>query len=360
MTTDQTDIAIIGAGLSGLAVGLRLHEAGRSFRIFEARPRTGGRIHSVRDVQGNVLGDLGPTWVWPPYQPVVRQWLDHLQIGLFDQFEDGKAVVDAGPGQPLQMGFPPGQQGIARIKGYSSELIDVLESRLPDGAVVQDSPITAVEFSNDGVTLQFGKAQPEHVRANQVICAVPPRVALSKITWTPALPEALIRAMRASPTWMAPHAKAVALFDSPIWRDQGLSGRIIGRAGPLMEAHDHSGPEGTPAAIFGFLGWPHQMRLEHADRLKDLIAAQLERCFGSLPNKIWIEDWARDPFTAAPDDLLGPMDHPSVGPEVLRVKHCEDRLILAGAETAVQSPGLIEGALVAADHAVEKILSGAD
>lgn len=357
MPTEHTDIAIIGAGLSGLAAGLRLHEAGRSVAILEARSRTGGRIHSVRDPDGRVMGDLGPTWVWPPYQPVIQDWLDHLKLGLFEQFEDGQAVVDAGPGQPLQKGFAPGQQGIARVRGYSQGLIQAVEDRLPKGVVATNNPVTSVSFPRNGAVLEIAGSQPRQIQAEKVICAVPPRVALSQITWQPGFPDALRKAMQGSPTWMAQHAKAVAVFEEPVWRAQGLSGRIIGRAGPLAEAHDHSGPDGTPAAIFGFLGWPHHMRAEHDGRMKGLIATQLERCFGTAPADVWIEDWARDPYTAAPEDLTGPMDHPSVRPKILRAAHADGRLIFAGAETAAQSPGLIEGAFVSADHAVASILS---
>jgi monoamine oxidase len=45
------DVAIIGGGLSGLAVADHCARSGLSFRVFEARPRLGGRILSV-DVPG--------------------------------------------------------------------------------------------------------------------------------------------------------------------------------------------------------------------------------------------------------------------------------------------------------------------
>ncbi|MEM7057910.1 MAG: NAD(P)/FAD-dependent oxidoreductase [Pseudomonadota bacterium] len=360
MSVEDIEIAIIGAGLSGLAAGLQLQKAGRAIKILEARQRTGGRIHSARQPEtGAIVGDLGPTWVWPPYQPVVRKWLERLNLSLFDQFEDGQAIVDAGPGQPLQLGFAPGQQGIARVRGYSQALILALEAGLPDDAITIDSPVTAVETTGSSLILEIGGAQPRQIRADKVICALPPRLAVSQITWRPGLPPALTQAMQSTPTWMASHAKAVAIFDRAHWRDKGMSGRIVGRTGPLAEAHDHSGPDGVPAGIFGFIGWPHQMRAEHAARLSELISTQLERCFGALPTTIWIEDWACDPFTATPDDLRGPMEHPTVGPSVLRAPLFDGRLVFAGAETASQSPGLIEGALVSADHAAAVILADA-
>ena len=44
---EDIDVAVIGAGLSGLTTGLRLHQSGQNIHIFEARPRVGGRVHSV-------------------------------------------------------------------------------------------------------------------------------------------------------------------------------------------------------------------------------------------------------------------------------------------------------------------------
>lgn len=352
----EEDIVIVGSGVSGLAAAHRLYAAGRTPKILEARPRIGGRIHSFQDSAGNILGDLGPTWVWPSYQPIVRDWLNLLDLSLFDQFADGHAVIDSGEGQPLQKGFAPGQEGIARIRGYSQALIDALESKQPDSTIEVNSPVVSIHTSGPGVMLEIKGAEPREIRANQVIVAVPPRVALTQITWRPSLPQNLIHAMQGSQTWMAPHAKTIALYDRPVWRDNGLSGRIVGRAGPIVEAHDHSGPDGDPAAIFGFLGWPPQIRQQHAANLEAEISKQLERCFGISPSQVWTEDWARDPFTASPDDLSQPMDHPSVGPDILRAAHFDGRVVFAGAEVAQQSPGLIEGALVAAEHAARGIL----
>ena len=70
------EVAIIGGGLSGLIACNILVSAGVDANIFEAADRLGGRIHSVRDQStGNYLADLGPTWVWPEYQPIAAKWL---------------------------------------------------------------------------------------------------------------------------------------------------------------------------------------------------------------------------------------------------------------------------------------------
>ncbi len=46
------DTAIIGGGLCGLALARGLHEKARSFAVFEARTRLGGRVLSVPTSDG--------------------------------------------------------------------------------------------------------------------------------------------------------------------------------------------------------------------------------------------------------------------------------------------------------------------
>ncbi|WP_294750167.1 FAD/NAD(P)-binding protein, partial [uncultured Exiguobacterium sp.] len=60
------NIAIIGAGISGLFLATRLQELGHDVTIYEARDRIGGRIETVEfEVNSRTYAfDLGPTWFW--------------------------------------------------------------------------------------------------------------------------------------------------------------------------------------------------------------------------------------------------------------------------------------------------------
>jgi len=353
------DVVVVGAGISGLSTALLLHEQGLSVRVLEANPRPGGRVHSVfSDRTNEYVADLGPTWIWPKYQPTVARWMGRLDLELFPQYEQGHAILDYGPGTTPDERFLPGQDGSVRIKGGSQAIIDKLAAMLPENTLQLDAPVTSISTNNDIEISIKGEASPA-METSAVVIAVPPRIAGKNIQWHPALPSPLQTSLDQTPTWMAPHAKVVAIYDTPFWRDRGLSGRIASNAGPIVEAHDHSGADGSPAAIFGFIGIPHEMRAKLGKDLERQIIDQLQRCFGAnspLPKSIHIEDWAISKTTASRQDLIGPMSHPTIRPNILREPHANGRVFFAGAEVALQSPGLIEGAFDAAERAAENII----
>lgn len=219
----DTDILIIGAGLSGLACALLLAESGRTVRVAEARTSPGGRIRSVFDPKtGAYLADHGPTWIWPTIQPLISQWVDKLALKTFPQHETGDAILDYGPNAAPAARFLPGQSGIARIVGGPQAIFDQMVGRLPQGIVLTGLPVTSVQVTDTGVVLETRNGDGPALTAEQVIVAVPPRIALDTILWKPRLPDEPARALDAMPTWMAPQAKVVAMYERPFWRTTGL------------------------------------------------------------------------------------------------------------------------------------------
>jgi monoamine oxidase len=130
------DVIIVGAGISGLATALLLHEQGVSVRVLEANDRPGGRVHSVFSDKDQIyLADLGPTWVWPKYQPIIAHWLDKLGLERFPHYEQGNAILDYGPGTSPDTRYLPGQDGSVRINGGPQAIIDRLVAALPKNTI---------------------------------------------------------------------------------------------------------------------------------------------------------------------------------------------------------------------------------
>jgi monoamine oxidase len=145
---------------------------------------------------------------------------------------------------------------------------------------------------------------------------------------------------------MAAHAKFVAIYDRPFWREAGLSGSSVSQVGPLVEIADQSDPELDQFALFGFVGWPFENRQDN-NALRDAALAQLSRLFGSQaahPKDLHVMDWAAESFTATTADQTPPMGHPPYGASELS-QLVQDRLLFAGAEVSQTHGGLIEGAV---------------
>ncbi|MFY0692933.1 MAG: FAD-dependent oxidoreductase [Paracoccaceae bacterium] len=352
----EFDVAVVGAGLSGLVCAHMLVDAGLDTVVLEGGDRVGGRIHSVRDGDGNHLADLGPTWVWPPYQPVVAHWLERLNLATFAQFNQGPAVIE-GFGGGLRRQPLPGQHGMVRLEGGPQMLIDTLKGRIPSGSILLNSRVLRVKAEGGGMQLRL--ASGPDVMARHVVLATPLRASEARID-IPELDAGMQALMRATPTWMAVQAKATVLYETPFWRKEGLAGRIASQTGPMVEVHDHSPSDAAFGALFGFVGWPPEMRMAEPDALRSAILEQLVRSFGpaaETPLQITIEDWAENDLICSPQDLETVPQHPEPGPDLMRQPHVQGRLWFAVSETSALSPGLIEGALNAGQTTAEKILA---
>jgi monoamine oxidase len=350
------DIVVIGAGLSGLTAAATLCDAGAKVQVLEADTHIGGRIRALRDpVSQHALADLGPTWVWPKYQPVAARWLQELGLSTFEQFNEGDAVILGYGPAPVRQRLP-GQDGMVRIVGGPTALIEALANRIGHASIRTSVSVTGIsEVGKKQIAVQLGSG--EVVTAEKVIVAVPLRVAAVTLN-LPWAPPSLIDAMLSTPTWMATHAKAVALYESPFWRDAGLSGRIASRSGPLIEAHDHTGVDNTPAAIFGFVSWPPEQRRNDPEGLRQAILDQLSECFGKAalhPTTLVVEDWAANPRIVTDLDVSHPAAHPDVGSAVLRQPYLDGRVRFAVSEVSELSPGLIEGALAIGESVAAEV-----
>jgi len=344
-------IVIVGGGLSGLCAARLLMAAGADFLLLEARERLGGRILSVTD-DGF---DLGPAWFWPDMQPMVTGLIEELSLAAFPQFSDGDVMIERA-GQPLQRFAGFGQMASSfRIAGGTAKLVTALAKALPQDRIRLSATVTSASLQDDGVALSLGDG--EAVRAGRVLFALPPRLMERTIAFAP---EPQTRALwRASATWMAPHAKFLAIYEKPFWRDAGLSGTAQSMVGPMVEIHDASAMAGK-AALFGFIGVPAEFRQKIGeDELKAHCLAQFFRLFGpeaGKPLATFLKDWSADALTATADDRQSG-EHPSPASQPWFDPAWASHAVMAGSETASEHPGYLEGALLAAHRAVQSVIS---
>jgi monoamine oxidase len=362
----HTTVAILGGGLAGLNAARLLQQAGVDFQLFEARDRLGGRILTVdaAGAPGTDGFDMGPSWFWPRMQPAIAALVEELRLPSFPQNSDGDVVFERMSREPAQRYHGTLQEPQSlRLVGGSGALIHALVGMLPAERLHLSSPVTHLGLDGNRITLSAtgGDGNPASVTADHVIMTLPPRVAQAGLSFTPSLPPETRTLWQDTPTWMAPHAKFFALYDRPFWREAGYSGSVQSMVGPMPEIHDAT-TAGGQAALFGFLGIGAAERLRMGEKaLAQACLAQFTRIFGAAaanPRTTLYKDWAADPWTTAPADLVS-TGHASFTPDWVQGPWAE-RLILAGSETSQNEAGYLAGAVEASATAVGALLRRLD
>ncbi len=373
MSARSTQVAIVGAGLAGLYAAWLLERHGLAdYVLLEARAIPGGRIATFDLADGRDSGaagsrdrfDLGPAWFWPDYQREMHGLIDRLGLERFAQHEAGDMMFErssqTAPERALGYVNSPASM---RLSGGMGALIDVLYRTLGPERVVTGQVVRRMRVNGGHVELESedSEGRVSGRRAGHVLLALPPRLAVGTITFEPALPRALAEQWGATPTWMAPHAKYIAVYDAPFWREHGLSGEARSTRGPMGEIHDASIPGGR-AALFGFLGVPAQVRRDVGDEaLRAHCRAQLVRLFGpqaAMPCADVIKDWAQDPYTSTAADMDASGHHAAAPPAVAAAGPWQTRLTGIASEWSPQFPGYVAGAIEAAGIGVRAMLAG--
>lgn len=360
-------VVIVGAGLSGLRAASLLTAQGIECKILEARGRIGGRVlsKSVLNKPGLGIFDLGPTWYWPQYENTITSLVKELNLKTFTQYTNGAMLSERIQNEaPARYILPEnsGERSMRFVDGVHS-LIDAVADTIPSGIIELETRVTAIRLDEAGavtVEAELADGKREEVSARAVILALPPRIVAHHIKFTPSLPSNLRKYLISKPTWMAGQAKAIAIYNCPFWRESGLSGFATSWVGPLQEIHDAS-PETGSGALFGFFGMPAKTRQELGkDRVLQLVMDQLVRLFGPYAQDVkavLYKDWAKDSETSVKEDWDPLRDFPRYG-QPPKLGGWEKKIIFAGTEANSQFGGHLEGALLAAEQAVNEINRG--
>ncbi|WP_394679461.1 flavin monoamine oxidase family protein [uncultured Exiguobacterium sp.] len=344
------NIAIIGAGISGLFLATRLQELGHDVTIYEARDRIGGRIETVEfEVNSRTYAfDLGPTWFWPDSEPLMVDLIHRLDLPTLEQYATGALRLERADG--IESHLVSNQPTAFRLRDGIRSVATALAAQLRPGTIRLKSPINQINVTNRIVVSSGRKSQP----FDEIILALPPRLA-AKLLFTPALPEAVLDELVALPTWMAQQAKCLVLYERPFWRGSGWSGQAISWTGMVQEIHDASPLDG-PGALFGFFRTPARERQELTEvEIKESVIEQLARLFGEQARQPigWLyKDWSTDMWTATRADAAPLLEFPAYHSVDFGAEHTTISLI--GTETDSSHGGHLEGALRSVEIYLEK------
>ncbi len=204
----ETDVLIVGAGLSGLALALDLQRAGRDYILVEARDRIGGRIKSLAAdaASGNTPRyDLGPAWFWHG-QPRMAQLVRDFDLAVFEQYSTGSLVFeDANGAIQRDLAFAT-MAGSLRLENGMASLTEAIAAALQNDKIHLRSQVQHVTLAAHGVDVTI-QGVSEKIHARHIAIAVPPRVATRTIAFDPVLTPLQSAAMAAVPTWMASAAE---------------------------------------------------------------------------------------------------------------------------------------------------------
>lgn len=347
-TTSSSDVVIVGAGMAGLSAARALTRAGLQVVVFEARDRVGGRIRSLHYGSGAI--DLGATWFWPN-EPHVQALLDECGLEAFPQAAGGDSLYLQADGRAHRLPKDVIAGPSYRITRGAQALPTAIASVLPPGSLHLNSPVHRIVADADALTVQSTAGT---VTTQKVIVALPPALALESITFIPPLPEAFCHIARHTAVWMGDMVKAVAIYDRPFWREQGLSGFVFSEAGPFREFHDHSTADDRLAAVFGFAP-ADSVSDDGSASIQQKLIQQLVGFFGphaAQPRDVIITNWAAERYTSPRQRRFNastaPFGHPA-----FRAGGRNARILWASTETAAAFSGHIEGAIHAGLDAAE-------
>jgi monoamine oxidase len=240
------------------------------------------------------------------------------------------------------------------VDGSLSALADRLANELA-GRIWLNTKVESIEQSSRGVVVGTARGA---VIARRAIVAMPPHLA-ARIDYRPTSLSGAKDSLACS-IGLGHVIKCVVVYPTPFWRTQGLNGFSFGRKSQLLQpTFDISPTSSGRGVLAGFIEGNLALRWDRINSRERSAAVieDLARVFGPQARRpLGYSDfsWVRDPFSrggyghSLPTGVLA-----SVGP-VLREPF--GRVHFAGAETAVEFCGYIEGAMESGQRAANEVL----
>ena len=239
-----------------------------------------------------------------------------------------------------------------RVVGGAHLISERIAQRL--GARVKlNAPVHAISQDDQGVTVPF---QGGEVTGQFAIVSIPPTLA-GRLRYDPPLPP-----LRDGFTQQFPAGSVIKVqvgYESPFWREEGLSGFAISLDHELSVVFDNSPPDATCGVLLGFLEGAHARKagLMTSEERRHLIVNTLVQYFGekaAVPFDLVELDWMAETYTRG---CYGGHLAAGVWTQYGRaLARPVGRIHWAGAETSTIWNGYMEGAVRSGLRAAGEIL----
>jgi monoamine oxidase len=192
----------------------------------------------------------------------------------------------------------------------------------------------------------------------RVVVTAPPALA-GRIEYQPGVPPLRDQLTQRAP--MGSVIKAQAVYETPFWRDEGLSGRVVSDEGPIKVVFDNSPNDGGAGVLMGFIEADYGR--EWAERSEDdrrkVTLESFERFFGprAASPQMYVErNWPAEQYSRGCYGAVFP-----AGTWVACGRAIREPVGLihwAGTETATVFAGYMDGAVRSGERAAAEVLEG--
>ncbi|MFF8972297.1 flavin monoamine oxidase family protein [Streptomyces sp. NPDC014995] len=235
-----------------------------------------------------------------------------------------------------------------------SQLVPVRLAATLGDRVVLSAPVRSIARSGDRYVVT---ADGTTVTADRVVVAVPPPLA-ARITYDPLLPAGRDQLTQRMP--MASVGKAIAVYDTPFWRADGLNGQVVSDTGVVSSTFDNSPPDASYGALMGFIE-ADKMRAYDAVGAQEVRAAVLKdfvTYFGDragAPSSFVLQRWNNEGYTrGGPVSIAAPGVLTRYGPAL---REPVGGIHWAGTETSTYWMGFMDGAVRSGERVAKEVLA---
>lgn len=235
-----------------------------------------------------------------------------------------------------------------------SQLVPVKLAATLGDRLVLNAPVRSIARSGGRYVVT---ADGTTVTADRVVVAVPPPLA-ARISYDPLLPAGRDQLTQRLP--MASVGKAIAVYDTPFWRADGLNGQVVSDTGVISSTFDNSPPDASYGALMGFIEADEMRALDSASEaevraavLKDYVTYFGEKA--ASPSSFVLQRWNNEAHTRG-----GPVS--IAAPGVLTrygraLREPVDGIHWAGTETSTYWMGFMDGAVRSGERVAREVLA---